>query len=105
MLQVDVLVDGTLIAPSPLEQPGTYWSRIINLVGVSAQTNTLFLGWIINTPESLGAGVEQPLVSGTVLGPLPAIQGLATRIEVRVTYESAFGDSWVESSKSGETPR
>jgi hypothetical protein len=104
ILQVDVLVDGTVIAPSPLEQPGEYWTRIIKLVGVFPQTNTLFLGWTINAPESLGAGVEQPLVSGTVLGPVPAIQGLATRIEVRVTYESAFNDSWVESSKSGEIP-
>jgi len=101
--QLDVIVDGTVIAPTPLEQPGAYWIRVASLMGVSGLPDVPFLGWILTPPESLGAGVGQPLVNAAVMGPTQTIQGLGTRIEVRVTYESAFGERWVESSKTGES--
>jgi hypothetical protein len=97
---VAILLDGTEIAPDALELPGNYWGRILGRIGVTAGQD--LVGWTVSTPETLGAGIELPIVSATLLGAGPAIQGVASRIELRVTYESAFGEHWVESSKTGE---
>lgn len=100
LTQVTVLLDGTVIAPAALEPGGNYWARIIGLLGVTPERD--LAGWIVMPPEILGVGSEQPFVSATLLGAVPAILAVTTRIELRVAYESTFGETWTESSKTGE---
>lgn len=99
---LSVRVDGVVIEPQPLEQGGPYWTRVLVTAGLTVGPN--LMGWMLVLPEAVGGGSEQPLASGTLVGNAQAIMALLNRVEVRVMYRSAFGESWTESSKSGELP-
>jgi len=100
IIRVIVLVDGTPVDWQPLEQPAQYWTRILAAIGLTPGAD--FLGWQLVLPESLGGGSEMGLGTGTVTGTRQAANAVFTRIEVRITYKSVFGDTWTESSRTGE---
>jgi hypothetical protein len=95
-----VLIGGTPIEVRPTESMEQFWTQVLKSQGVVEVSGLLSFSFM--PPVSLGGGADQRLVEAILLGDEQVLRLAASRIETRITYESAFGERWTESSVSGE---